>query len=166
MTGVQTCALPICVGFGATGKYSVNDNIAVGANLHYNSFAGTQFNDPYYNAYYRNHAGIFALTGLCEYYFSTDKLKPLAGADLGLYFWNTKFYYYGHYWVNPAGHPVYGYDYWPASGVAFGFAPYGGATYDVSDNITLSANLKFNIMFTSGLNYIGLNFGGFYKFGK
>lgn len=150
------------MGFGATGKYSLSDNLAVGANLHYNSFSGNRYND-YYNNGYRNRASITAFTGLVEYYFSTDKLKPYAGADFGFYFWSWRWYNY--YWTNPSGHPVY--NYYHDNGMALGFAPCAGAVYDVTDKIVLSANLKFNIMITErNLNYVGLNLGAFYKIDK
>ncbi|HEY4797787.1 MAG TPA: outer membrane beta-barrel protein [Bacteroidia bacterium] len=150
------------VGFGATGKYSLSDNMAVGANLHYNSFHGKRYNDPYYNNNWTNTASITAFTGLFEYYFSTDKLKPYAGGDLGFYFWSWRWYYD---WVNPAGHVVPDYHY--GRGTALGIAPMAGVNYDVSDKVTLNGNLKFNLMLTeSNLNYIGINIGVFYKFDK
>ncbi len=153
--------------FGATGKYFLKENMVVGLNIHYNSFHGTRNTDPYYNNYYyRNTASITALTGLFEYYFSTDKLKPYAGADLGFYFWGTNIYDQT-WWVNPAGHPVYNDYYFHDSGTALGIAPMAGISYDISDNFSLNANLKFNLMLTeSRLNYFGINVGAFYKFGK
>ena len=148
------------MGFGLTGKYLVNENMAVGANLHYNSFSGNRYID-YYNNGYRNRAGITAFTGLFEYYFSTDKLKPYAGADLGLYFWNWRTYY-NYYWNNSGKGEYRSY-----RGTALGFAPTAGATYDVTDKFVVCANLKFNIMITdNNLNYVGLNIAAFYKIDK
>ncbi len=152
--------------FGATGKYSVNEKMVVGGNLHYNSFSGDRFQDPYYYDNWRNKASVTAFTGLFHYYFSEDKLKPYAGADLGFYFWRSR-YYYNYYWVNPAGNHVYKYDYHTAHGTALGIAPTGGITYDITDKLVFDGNVKFNLMITeANLNYVGFNLGLFYKFGE
>jgi len=146
------------IGFGSTGKYFMKENMAVGTNLHYNYFTG----DRYYNEG-RNRAAITAFTGMFQYYFSTDKIKPYAGGDFGLYFWNWRWYTY--YWINPAGNPAYGY--YHDNGTALGFAPSGGITYDITDKFVLDGNLKFNLILTeSDLNYLGMNLGLFYKFDK
>lgn len=147
---------------GATGKYFLNENMAVGANLFFNFFNSDKYQD-YAGNMWRNHVSITTFTGLFQYYFSTSgKLKPYAGSDLGFYFWRTRFY---NYWINPAGHHVY--DYYIDNGTALGIAPTGGITYDISDKLVLDANLKFNLMLTdSGLNYFGINTGIYYKIGK
>jgi len=145
---------------GAQGKYFLKENMAIGANLNFNSFHGDRYHDAYNNNDWKNYASITAFTGLFQYFFSTDKLKPYAGSDLGFYFWRSQVYSY--YWTNPAGHPVY--DYHNDHGTALGIAPMGGVTYDVTDKLVLDANLKFNLMLTeSGLNFLGINFGVLYK---
>ncbi|MBI3500597.1 MAG: hypothetical protein HY063_02295 [Bacteroidetes bacterium] len=155
-------AFHVGVGFGITGKYFLKDNMAAGINLHYNSFGGDSYRGYYYYSDYHSHLGMTAFTGLFEYYFSNDKLKPYAGSDLGLYFWRYK---YDYYWTNNGGNIV------PVSGIShgteLGIAPMAGASYEVSDKFILNGNLKFNLMLTeSNLNYIGFNFGAFYKFDK
>lgn len=148
---------------GAQGKYFLKENMAVGANLNFNSFHGNKYHDPYNNNDWRNNSSITAFTGLFQYYFSTDKLKPYIGADLGFYFWRTKGYY-SYYWVNPAGHPTYDYHYQTDNGTALGIAPMGGITYDITDKLVFDINLKFNLLLTeSGLNHLGINFGLLYK---
>ena len=84
------------LGVGAYGKYFLKENMAVGANLNFNSFHSNRYHD-YYNNDWRNTASITAFTGLFQYYFSTDKLKPYAGADLGFYFW--RLHQYNYYWT-------------------------------------------------------------------
>jgi hypothetical protein len=149
-------------GAGAYGKYFLKENMALGANLNFNSFRGDRYHDPYYNNDWRDNASITAFTGLFQYYFSGNKLKPYAGADLGFYFWRLKSYNNYYYWTNPAGHPVY--NYYTNNGTAFGIAPAGGITYDITDKLVFDVNLKFNLILTeSGLNHLGLNFGLLYK---
>src|ERR1017187_8654349 len=77
---------------GVTGKYFLNENMTVGANLFFNFFNGDKYRD-YDGNVWQNHVSITAFTGLFHYYFSTGgKIKPYAGSDLGFYFWRTKGY--------------------------------------------------------------------------
>ena len=155
-------------GFGITGKYSLQENMAVGANLNYNSFKGDRAylgNNLLYANDWHNKAAITAFTGLFEYYFSTEKLKPYAGADLGFYFWRVKWDYYYDPWINNGGNLVKVHESGSSSGTELGIAPTGGIYYDLSDQLVLNGNLKFNLMLTeSNLNYVGINLGLFYKF--
>ena len=149
-------------GFGASGKYSLKDNINVGANLHLNFFSGDYY-DPYFNNNLRNKTAITSIKGLFEYYYLTtifkDKLKPYAGGDIGFYFWREKGY---SYWINPAGNPVY--DSRIYNGIAFGIAPMGGVTYELTDKLVVDSNLKLNLLLTDpDMSYLGINFGLFYK---
>lgn len=147
--------------FGLTGKYPLNEKMSLGLNVHYNGFTGFLAHDPYHTG--ANKAGITAFTGLFQYYFSEEKFKPYAGADLGLYFINSR-YYYGS-WKNQGGNLVYSYDFIHGHRTALGFAPVGGMTYDISDKLVFDANVKFNLMLTeTAFNYIGINLGLFYKF--
>lgn len=152
-------------GLGIAGKYALDDYLSLGANLHFNAFSGNRYHNPNDGKNWKNRASITGFTGLFEYNFSTEKLKPYMGADLGLYFWGLK-YYYSYYWFNP-GHPSYVYDYRRETGTELGFAPCGGIYYDLTEQLVLNANVKFHLMVTeTGLNYMGINAGMFYKFDK
>ena len=148
--------------FGASGKYFLNEKMAVGGNLLYNSFHGYVFKDVYSYETWRNSAAATAFTGLFQYNFTDGKAKLYGGGDLGFYFWRSRYYY--DYWINPAGHHSYEYRTWHET--ELGIAPFGGIAYDISDKLVFDGNIKLNLMLSQiGLNYLGFNVGLFYKFG-
>jgi outer membrane protein W len=136
------------LGLNLFGKYMLKENMAVGLNL---GFLGLGFESSGGDGDDSTPKSRFMpVTGLFEYYFNGDKIKPYIGADLGLY--NYKVSY-------KAGGTSYS-----DSKSYFGFAPVVGAMYDLNDKISLLANLKFHYIATEGeaATMIGIHFGAIY----
>jgi opacity protein-like surface antigen len=139
-TGLKT-------GFGLNviGKYSLADNMAVGASVGYSSFGSGSENISF---------GVIPITGIFEYSFGEGAFKPYIGSDLGLYMFRSKITFLG---VSSSSSSTY-----------FGFAPTAGVMYDISDNLSFCANAKYNFVMSEGSNstWIGLNAGIIFKLGK
>jgi outer membrane protein W len=124
-------------GINAVGKYDLNEQMKVGLNIGYNSF-GTDIDDI--------SASITPITGLFEYYLPMEGFKPYVGADLGLY--SIKVEAFGE----------------SSSDTYLGFAPTAGALYDFSEQLSFSANLKYNYISSDDGSsaYLGINVGVMY----
>jgi hypothetical protein len=94
-------------------------------------------------------SGYFSsLMGSGLYFFSRDTFKPYAGLEGGAYLLGL------------------------GSGVSFtrfGFAPVLGASYEVADNLDITASLRYNFIFlgsgvASTYSYLPLQIGIFYNF--
>ena len=133
------------VGINLVGKYMLNENMAVGLNLGYNRFGAEDFGFDEYDidASY----SMIPITGLFEYHFSGNAVKPYIGADLGLYSFGAKVKYEGE---SESDSEIY-----------FGLAPVAGILYDISDNLTFCANIKLHNVFSDGdtASWIGINAG-------
>ncbi|NLN95687.1 MAG: porin family protein [Bacteroidales bacterium] len=129
-------------GLNLSGKYLLNDNMAVGLNLGYNSFKtdlkGITFS-------------FMPITGLFEYHINLDQFTPFIGADLGLYNYGYKIKVEDY---NNSDSEIY-----------FGFAPTVGALYNINSDIALTANAKYNFVLTEDdpSSFLGINFGIVYK---
>lgn len=131
-------------GFNAIGKYSLSENMAVGASVGYSSFGTGSDNLSF---------GVIPLTGLFEYSFGSGAFKPYIGADLGLYIFRSKFTFMGS---SSSSSDSY-----------IGFAPTGGIMYEISNNLSLIANLKYNLVFSDNTStWLGINAGISFKLGK
>ena len=132
------------IGFGlnVSGKYLLNDNMAVGLNLGYNNF-GTDLEGFTFS--------FIPITGLFEYHINLDQFTPYVGADLGLYNYRYKIKVDNH---NNSDSEIY-----------FGFAPTLGALYNINSDIALTANAKYNFILTEDdpSSFLGINFGIVYK---
>lgn len=124
-------------GGNIVGKYKLNEKINVGINIGYST-----------KSYYGERLFIQPITGLFEYNFSSNKLSPYAGADIGLY----------RYGYNYSGY-TYAESY-------FGFAFCGGINYSISEKLKLNSNLKFNYIVSSweSIPTLGINIGVLYHF--
>ncbi len=135
------------MGFGINlnGKYMFKENMAVGLNLGYNRF-GAEISDMSFS--------MIPVTGLFEYHFGGDVVKPYVGADLGIYSYGTKFKYEG---VTESD-----------SELCFGFGPVAGILYDLKENLRLCANIKMHNVFDEGesLTWFGINAGVVIPFGN
>jgi len=135
------------MGFGINlvGKYMLNENMAVGLNLGYNRFGAEDLGLGDYDV----DASFFAIpiTGLFEYHFSGNTVKPYIGADLGLYSLGAKAKYQG--------------ESASTSDMYFGLAPVAGILYDISENLTFCANIKLHNVFSDGdsTSWFGINAG-------
>ncbi len=125
-------------GLNAVGKYFIQENIALGLNLGYSKFEtdaeGVSFS-------------IVPVTGLFEYYFNSQKVRPYVGADIGAYSFGAKVEYMG---INESDSKIY-----------FGFAPTGGLLCRISDQLSFCANLKYHYVTSEGgsSTWLGINAG-------
>ncbi len=133
------------VGINLVGKYMIKENMAVGLNIGYNRFGAEDFGFDEYDidASY----SMIPVTGLFEYHFAGNSIKPYVGADLGLYSFGDKVKYEGESEKD--------------SEIYLGLAPVAGITYDINDNVTFCANLKIHNVFSDGdtASWIGINAG-------
>ena len=138
------------LGFNVMGKYSLSENMAVGASVGYSSFGTESENFSF---------GVIPITGLFEYSFGSGVFKPYLGSDLGLYMFRTKVTFFG----NSSS----------SSDTYFGFAPTGGVMYEISNNLSICGNLKYNMVFAKDAldnsttsTWLGINAGIIFKLGK
>ncbi|MBN2666180.1 MAG: porin family protein [Bacteroidales bacterium] len=133
------------VGINLFGKYMLNDNMAVGANLGFNRFGAEDFgwDEMDFKACY----SMIPVTGLFEYHFGGNSVKPYVGADLGIYRFGMRVKYDGE---SESESELY-----------FGLAPVAGITYDINETLKFCANLKLHNVFAEGesLSWIGINAG-------
>jgi outer membrane protein W len=128
------------MGFGINlnGKYMFKENMAVGLNLGYNRF-GAEISDVSFS--------MIPVTGLFEYHFGGDAIKPYVGADLGIYSFGVKWKFDGESSSDSELH--------------FGLSPVVGILYDLKENLKLCANIKMHNIFADGqtLSWFGINAG-------
>ena len=141
-------------GFNAIGKYSLSNNMAVGVSVGYSSFGTGSENLSY---------GVIPITGLFEYSFGSGAFKPYLGADLGLYMFRSKLSY-TFLGTTTSNTDTKSY---------FGFAPTGGVMYEISKNLSICGNLKYNMVFAKDAldnsttsTWLGINAGVIFKLGK
>ena len=134
-------------GFNLSGKYMLNDNMAVGLNLGYNAF-GSEIEGF--------KSSMMPITALFEYQFGDGPFKPYVGADLGLYIFGYKIE------MTIMGQTIKE----SGSDMYFGFAPVAGVLYGLSDNLSLNGNLKYNFVMSEGdaSTFLGINVGVVYSF--
>lgn len=117
-------------GINILGKYNVNKDIRLGLNLGY---------------FYNNDGTIKVranpLTGLLEYSFLNSNVRPYAGISLGVY--RLAYSFVDAFSKNPNPH----------SNFYFGFAPIIGIEYGLTKKLFLTANSKFNYIFTRTNGY-------------
>lgn len=149
------------MGFGGTGKYFFKDNMAAGLNIHYFFFSDDGYYDDAHNEW-DSKMNVVPITGLFQYFFTTESPRIYAGGDFMLYNYTYK---WEHTWT----HPVWGYAYdkGSSSDTEVGMAPAFGAEIKLTDKFVLDAGMKLHLMLSEeNLNYISFNFGFFYKFDK
>jgi outer membrane protein W len=133
------------VGINLFGKYMLNEKMAVGANLGYNRFGGEDYgwDEVDYDVSY----SMIPITGLFEYHFGGEAIKPYVGADLGIYSFGARVKFAGE---SESDSELY-----------FGLAPVAGILYDLNENLRLCANIKLHNIFAEGesLSWIGINSG-------
>ena len=133
------------IGFTLSGKYQVQEKMIAGLNLGYSSMGS--FNLGYLNS---TSFSLIPISGLFEYHFGGEKIKPYVGGDLGLYTYRVSSK------VNEIKTSY--------SNTYLGIAPTAGALYDINDKLSLCANFKYNIILSSGSGaFSALNFGVVYK---
>ena len=135
-------------GFNAVGKYNLNDNMAVGLNVGYNSF-GSDIDGV--------SSSMMPITALYEYHFGSNEFKPYLGADIGLYNFS---------WKTKIDMGILGTVEADDSKMYFGFAPTAGVLYDLSDSFGLCGNVKYHVVSTEGnsSSFLGINVGGIFSF--
>ncbi len=146
-------------GFGGNigGEYLITERI--GANLNF-GFYSLGIKGTGLLGVGDESATVIPITLGGSYYFMTDKLKPYAGLDLGV-------------WM--LGSTMEGAE----TNAYFGFAPVAGVQYEFNDNWALNGNLKFNyvlsgeeeelvgmVLETPDFTTFGINVGIVYTFGK
>ncbi|MGE0077785.1 MAG: outer membrane beta-barrel protein [Bacteroidales bacterium] len=153
-------------GFGVNigGKYMLNEKMAVGFAVGYNSLAasddivdafkflaGTDDVDMKYT--------IIPVVGSFSYFFKTDGFKPYAGLDLGIYTANVKLEIDGEDVTDDAGLD---------GETKLGFAPTLGFEYSFSDKLALDVNAKYNYIMTedNATTAFGINVGVVFTLGN
>lgn len=145
-------------GFGLMGygKYSLNDNMAVGGGVGYYIFDGKDAADG-------STLAMMPFVGNFTYYFLTEGLRPYAGLDAGIYFEQLEYEFLG---------TTEKYN-----GIKLGFAPVIGCEYAINDKYTLDLNVKYNYI-NNGLEIgdvkisdkaatsLGINIGVTYNLGE
>ncbi|MCK8494968.1 porin family protein [Spirosoma sp. RP8] len=149
-------------GGGATLRYFVKPNFAIGLNGRYftsNSSAIIPF-DPQSGAIssIKASANLLMVTGQAEYFFSQSALRPYAGLEAGLYRSATK--------VEISD----GYNTFKASDSAnkFGIAPKVGLQYALSPVVGINVDAGYHIVFDDGETGKAflLGAGVYFTFGK
>jgi outer membrane protein W len=136
------------LGLNLFGKYMLKENMAVGLNLGFlglgTESSGGDGDDSSPSCRF------LPVTGLFEYYFNGDKIKPYIGADMGLYNFKVSYKSSGITYSDSKSY--------------FGFAPVVGILYELNDKISLLGNLKYHYVATEGdaASMIGIHFGAVY----
>jgi len=138
-------ALNMGFGGGLVGKYMLNENMAVGANVGYIQFSTDL--DGFSTS-------MMPITGLFEYYLGSGSFKPYLGADLGMY--------------NLSVTVTYLDTEISASEMYFGFAPTAGFLYGINDNMAFNVNAKYHYVMSGdgSSTFLGVNLGLIYTLGK
>lgn len=124
-------------GFHLAGKYTLKENISLGANIGY---------------YFKSEDGLtlfsMPLTGLFEYSLTSSKFSPYVGADVGLY----------RIGISGGGETI--------STSNFGMAPVIGFNYTIAQKISLNSNFKYHYILTDEetTSGIAINAGLVFKF--
>ena len=160
-------------GYGGTlfGRYHINDNLAVGANITYLSFTSQAMSIPGFP----DITGLFSTmsySAAVEYYFMTEDIKPYAGIELGFLTNSGSF-------TQPAfgGSPAQTAD---VSSNGLAFAPVVGLRYKLVDNLDVLLNIKYMMAFNEhkfdanknndmgmpATTFLGINIGVQYTIGK
>ncbi len=159
-------------GGGLTGRYFLNDNMAVGLNLSYFSFAVNDVPSGV-TASYSN----MPITAAFDYYFMDEGIKPYAGLEAGFLYSSIK----SSQTVSGKTVDVTG----SKSGLLI--APVVGVAYGVNDALDIMLNAKYMYGMTSGkaditatggaqtqttsidwydATFVNINLGVSYKFGN
>ncbi|MFZ4796023.1 MAG: OmpW family outer membrane protein [Bacteroidia bacterium] len=159
-------------GGGLTGRYFLNDNMAVGLNLSYFSFAVNNIPSGA-TASYSN----MPITAAFDYYFMDEGIKPYAGLEAGFIYSSIK----TSQTVSGINVEVTG----SKSGLLI--APVVGVAYGVNDALDIMLNAKYMYGMTSGkmdvtataggqsqttsidwydATFVNINLGVSYKFGN
>jgi hypothetical protein len=137
------------LGLNLFGKYMIKENMAAGLNIGIlglgTEASGGDGDDS------APKCRFIPVTGLFEYYFSTGKIKPFVGADLGLYNYKVSYKAMGMSFSDAKTY--------------FGFAPVFGVMYDLNEKISLLGNLKYHYIASEGdaATMIGIHFGAVYN---
>lgn len=126
------------IGLNFSGKYFVTEDVAFGLNLGYHHF-GTDWDDI--------SSSMMPITALVEYYLSEEPMRPYLGIDLGAYNFGLK-WKIGNIEMKD-------------SELYFGFAPKAGIAYQISDNLAVTGELKWNYVMADSYDadWLGVNIG-------
>ncbi|MFO7880349.1 MAG: outer membrane beta-barrel protein [Bacteroidota bacterium] len=125
------------LGLQLSGKYSLNDNFRMGANL------GYYFRSHSHPLLGNYHEFTMPVTLLAEYVLIKHDFSPYVGIDAGMYRMGAS----GDY---------------AFSKVFTGFAPVAGFDYDLSESLRLNANFKYHFIFSefdTSTRALGVNAG-------
>lgn len=125
------------MGIGGTveARYFISENISIGGNLGYYSFTEKTTEDLLKSSDNKATFSFMPLLGNVSYFLSEEGFKPYVAGNLGLYMWKEKVTY-----------DVLGE--WESSGSDLGVAPEVGFFMGLTDKIDLTANARYNIVFT------------------
>ncbi|UHG89796.1 outer membrane beta-barrel protein [Spirosoma oryzicola] len=149
-------------GGGATLRYFIKPNLAVGLNGRYftTSNSANFAIDPGagVNGSVKASGNILMVTGQAEYFFSTSALRPYVGLEAGLYRAAATF------------EITNGYQTFKASNSAnnFGTAPKVGLQYALSPSLGLNADAGYHLIFGDGETgkWLLLGAGVYFTFGQ
>ena len=135
-------------GFNLFGKYEFKEKMLAGLNIGYTGMGSSEITTPFYTESFSS--SLLPITGLFEYHFGGEKIKPYVGGDLGFYSFKATLK------INSI--------ITSSSSTYLGLAPTAGAFYEINDKFLLCANFKYNIILSSAIGtFGGLNFGAVYK---
>lgn len=134
-------------GFGASfgGHYEIRENITVGASVGFYKLTGK--NDEWHDDW---RISFIPIVGEIKFYLMPKPFRPFVGIDAGIY--ETKQI------LGPGSFDTYTY-------TNLGLAPTVGFFYALTDQVDLTANLKYNAVLNSDnpAPYLGLNAGLFFN---
>lgn len=123
------------IGGAVEARYFISENISIGGNLGYYSFTEKTTETVLKSSDNKATFSFMPLLGNVSYFLSEEGFKPYLAGNLGLYMWKEKVTY-----------DVLGT--WESSGSDIGVAPEVGFFMGLTDKIDLTANARYNMVFT------------------
>ncbi|MFA9213413.1 MAG: outer membrane beta-barrel protein [Candidatus Methylacidiphilales bacterium] len=163
-------------GGGITGRYWLNDNMAVGLNVSYFSFNSKNVPSGVTSSY-----SVLPISLAFDYYFMDEGFKPFAGLEAGYMIGSWIAKYNANYDGN--GNPAFDMSY---KNNGLFVAPVVGVAYGINDNFDILLNAKYVLGLNGGKqdltysisglpamqidseasSFVNVNLGVSYKFGN
>jgi len=173
-TSIGSPAVKGGIGFNIDGDYFLSPTLSVGVNTGYYGFKYDVADDSLIK-YDKAKYSIIPLNLKASYYFSEGPLRPYVGINLGMNIIssNVTASVQSLYFNEVSGEME---TIWLSTEVIdkmtkFGVAPMAGALYDVSDQLMLNFNLRYDYVNAKDKEYgfnnatfLGITFGAMFKF--
>lgn len=138
-------------GGGITGRYWLNDNMAVGINANYFSFKTKDVPSGVTSSY-----SVLPISLAFDYYFMNDGFKPFAGLEAGYMIGSWIAKYDANYAGN--GNPAFESSF---KNNGLFVAPVVGAAYGINDNFDIILNAKYMLGLNGGKQDLSYSISGF-----